>query len=52
MGDPFIAAIAQFKQQSRMDPILIVCQFFQNEIGRFRARFDLTTEDNRELIKL
>jgi hypothetical protein len=31
-----------------MDPTLIVFQFFQNELGRFRATFELTTEDNDE----
>jgi hypothetical protein len=34
-----------------MDPTLIVVQFFQNEIGHFRAAFELTTEDDDELIR-
>jgi hypothetical protein len=34
-----------------MDPMLIVFQFFQNEIGRFRAALELTKEDNDELLR-
>jgi hypothetical protein len=32
-----------------MDPTLIVFQFYQNEIGRFRATFELTPDDYDEL---
>ena len=34
-----------------MDPILIVYQFFQKEIARFRAKFEVTTEDHPALEK-
>jgi hypothetical protein len=34
-----------------MDPILIVYQFFQEEIGCFRAKFDVTTEDHPALAR-
>lgn len=34
-----------------MDAILIVFQFFQDEIGRFRATFEVTTDDNPDLVR-
>jgi hypothetical protein len=33
-----------------MDPTVIIWQFFQNEIGCFRATFELATEANPELL--
>jgi len=31
-----------------MDSLLILLQFFQNEIQRFRSMFEVATEDNPE----